>query len=69
MRVQCVNKFQYSYNFQKKENKVIEDGDYVKIPKEKYQRDKIALNILGVCALIELIYSICKSIKSKPPKI
>ena len=55
-------------NFQGK-NKVIDDGDFVKIPKEKYQRDKIALNILGVCVLIELIYSICKSIASKPPKI
>lgn len=68
MQVKCVNKLQYSYNFQRK-NKVRDEGDYVKIPKEKYQRDKIATNILGVFLLVELIHAIYKLITYKPPKI
>ena len=54
MQIQSINKLRYNYNFQRK-NKVVDDGDYVKIPKEKYQRDKILGNILGVWLLIEMI--------------
>lgn len=62
MRVQSINKLQYNYNFQRK-NKVIDDGDYVKIPKEKYQRDNIIGNILGTWLFIEMIRSIYKLFK------
>ncbi len=62
MQIQSINKLRYNYNFQRK-NKVVDDGDYVKIPKEKYQRDKILGNILGVWLFIEMIHSIYKLFK------
>ena len=68
MRVQSVNISQYSYNFQRK-NKVIDDGDFVKIPKEKYERDKIKENIIVVLLLLEIIHEVYKFITHNPPKI
>lgn len=68
MQVQCINKLQYSNNFQNK-NKVLEDGDYVKIPKKQYQQDKIKENIVFSLLLLEIIYTIFKSITDKPPRI
>lgn len=51
----------------KSSNEIIYEDDYVKIPKEKYQRDKILGNILGVMLFIEMAYAIYKLFKSKPP--
>lgn len=62
MRVQSINKLQYNHNFQGR-NKTIDDGDYIKIPKEKYQRDKILGNILGIWLFIEMIHAIYKLFK------
>ncbi len=38
---------------------VIDDGDYVKIPKKKYQRDKILGYIVNTLLTIDLIYTLC----------
>ena len=69
MQVQCINKLQYSYNFQKKENKVIEEGDYVKIPQDKYKKDKIKEKIVVGILLLEVIREIYKLITEKLPKL
>lgn len=39
---------------------VIDDGYYVKIPKKKYQRDKILNYIVNGILTIDIIYSLCK---------
>lgn len=48
-------------------SEVVDDGDYVKIPKKKYKRDKILENILTAILLIDLFWTIFKN-KGKPPE-
>lgn len=40
-----------------KKSQVIDDGDYVKIPKDKYKRDQILGWIVGAWLFFDLIHS------------
>lgn len=49
--------------------KVVEEDNYVKIPRKKYQRDKVIENILCAILVIESIICIIKTKNYKTPKI
>lgn len=57
-------------NFQsKKQNKVIDDGDYVKIPKEKYNREKFWNNVENALLSAYFLYLLIDLYlnRGKPP--
>lgn len=56
-----------SINFNSK--KIIDEGDYVKIPKKRYEREKLWEGILCAILLVESIICLIKAKNFKTPSI